>query len=241
MMYRIFYFFSLIFSCLSLPATAQHYHHSTLWLRVNPTFNLSKRWAITTDVMYRRQNDPRENELNFLSRPYLNLALRAGVSYRTPHWTITAFPFIWFDSSPSLGKESDFTRPATRELRPSLYAEWSQNLTKKLSFRFRGGYEYRGYLLDPPVGRLRFRAMLRYNFSPRVYGYFWQEVMTAAPPNAITNPQAIEINRFNLMVGRNLSKHLALEAGYQFTHRQRRTLIEFDEEHALSITAVMRF
>ena len=148
---------------------------------------------------------------------------------------------MWFNSYPTLGNDSDFERPPVRELRPSLYAEWSQNLSKSLSIRVRGGYEYRSFLLNPAVGRVRLRTMLRYDVSPRVYSYVWQEIMTAAPPRASTNPQAIEINRVNLMIGINLNQQFALEAGYQFTRRQRRTLIEFDEEHALLLTAIMRF
>ncbi len=240
-MYQVLLSFSLIISFLAIPATAQHYQHTALWLRLNANIDLSKRWILTGDVYYRRQNDFHESQFNFLSRPSLNPSGRVGLTYRVPHWAFTAFPLVWFNSYPTLGKESDFERPPVRELRPSLYAEWNHNLSKSLSVRVRGGYEYRGFLLNPAVGRVRFRAGLRYDFSPRVYSSFWQEIMTAVPPRASTNPQAIEINRANLMIGRNLGRQFALEAGYQFTHRQRRTLIESDEEHALLITAIMRF
>jgi hypothetical protein len=240
-MYRVLLYFLPLICSLSVPAVGQHYQHTALWLRLNANVDLSKRWLLTGDVYYRRQNDFHESSLNFLSRPYLNPCGRVGITYRTPHWAITAFPFVWFNSFPALGKDPDFERPMVQELRPSLYAEWSQNLSKSWSVRLRGGYEYRYFLNDPTTARIRFRAYLRYAFSPRLYGYVWQEVMTAAPPNADLNPQPIDINRVNLMIGRNFSKHYALEAGYQFTHRQRRTLIEFDEEHALTITGIMRF
>ncbi len=240
-MYRLLSSCVLIISFLSFPATAQHYQHTSLWLRLNANVDLSRRWLLTGDLLYRRQNDFHESQLNFLSRPYLNPSGRVGLTYRTPHWAITAFPFVWFNSFPALGKASDFERPAVQELRPSLYAEWSQNLSKSLSVRLRGGYEYRYFQNDPTTGRVRFRAMLRCVFSPRLYGYVWQEIITAAPPNRDLNPQPIDINRVNLMLGRQFSKHYALEAGYQFTHRQRRTLTEFDEEHALTITGILRF
>ena len=240
-MYRVLLSFVLIINFIPRQTTAQHYQHTSLWLRLNANVDLSKRWMLTGDVLYRRQNDFQESSLNFLSRPYLNPSGRVGITYRTPHWAVTAFPLVWFDSYPSLSKATDFDRPVVQELRPSLYAEWSQNLSKSWSVRLRGGYEYRYFLNDPTAGRIRFRAMVRYAFSPRLYGYIWEEVMTAAPPRVSLNPQPIDINRVNLMVGRNFSKHYALEAGYQFTHRQRRSLIEFDEEHALTMTGIMRF
>jgi len=110
----------------------------------------------------------------------------------------------------------------------------------QFSIRVRGGYEYRRFADATVTGRARFRVLLRRELSPKLYASLWNETLFPVPPNVAVH-QLYEINRTNLAIGRSLNKQFILEAGYQFSHRQRRTLTEFDEEHALTVTGFYRF
>ena len=220
------------------PLLAQHYNHTAAWVRIAPSYTLNNSWNILAEGHYRRQSNPHSHLLNPLSSP-LAYAYRAGVAYRTGEWTLTAWPLCWFNSYPALGKESDFSRSMVREFRPSLLLEWNKTLRRDNLLRIRGGYEYRRYTDAPAGGRWRFRIMARHNFTPAFYGYIWNETLwTGTPANANGHP--FELNRSQLAMGHTFSKYVALETGYQFSHRQRKTLTEFDEEHALVITAHIR-
>ena len=223
-----------------LPTQGQQYVHSSVWLRFAPTWEITPHWSLTADLWYRRQNDLHTSLFNPLTAPLLSPSGRVGISYRTEHWAYTLFPICVFQSYPALGKEADYERPRVREFRPSFLIEWSQVLPRRFSMRMRGGYEYRRFAGVPATGRARFRVLFRRNLPNKTYLSLWNETLL---PVALTIAvrRFYEISRTNLAIGRSLTKHLTLEAGYQFSYRQRRTLIEFDEEHALTVTGFYRF
>jgi len=227
-----------VFFCF--PAIGQHYVHSSVWLRFAPTWEINEHWNLTADFWYRRQNDLHGSLLNPLTAPLLSPSGRVGINYRTKHWSYTLFPIALYQSHAALGKEADYTRPRTREFRPHALIEWSQALPHQFSIRLRGGYEYRRFAGVRATGRARFRALLRRELSDKTYLSLWNETLLPIAPNVAVQ-QLYETNRTNLAIGRSLSEHLTLEAGYQFSHRQRRTFTEFDEEHALTVTAFCRF
>lgn len=222
------------------PATGQHYVHSAVWLRFAPSYTLNPHWTFLADVWYRRQNDLHAGVWNPLAAPFLGPSGRIGASFRTEHWALTLYPVAIYQSYPALGKQADYARPRSTEIRPHVFAEWSQPLRGQLSFRFRAGYEFRRFADGSTAGRARFRAMLRKELNDRTYTSLWNEVLLPVRPHVAVR-QLCEINRTNLALGRNVSNHLTLEAAYQFTYRQRRTLVEFDEEHALTLTGFYRF
>lgn len=235
-----YYFYVLSFSLLSLSTVGQHYVHSSVWLRFAPTWDINKRWSLTADLWYRRQNDLHGSKFNPLATPLLAPSGRIGINYRTKHWSVALFPVALYRAYPTLGKEADYSRPRTSELRPTVLIEWSQALAHHLSIRIRGGYEYRRFAGIAPTGRARFRVLLRRDFSSKMYTSLWNETLLPVAPNIAVH-QLYEINRTNLAIGQRVNKYLILEAGYQFSHRQRRTLTEFDEEHALTVTGFYRF
>ncbi len=230
----------LLFAFYCTPTVGQHYIHTTVWFRAAATWEINDHWNLTGDGWYRRQNDLHSSLLNPLTAPLLSPSGRVGLAYRTEHWAFTFYPICVFRAYPVLGKEADLIRPRTSEFRPSLLVEWSQDLPYRFSVRVRGGYEYRLFPGVPPTGRGRFRALIRQELSDKTYLSLWNETLIPIPPN-IAVKQRYETNRTNLAIGRSLTEHLTLEAGYQFSYRQRRTLVEFDEEHALTVTAFCRF
>lgn len=223
-----------------MPTLGQHYVHTALWLRLAPSVELNENWAILSDVWYRRQNDRHESGWNPLSAPSLNPSGRIGLTYRTDHWAFIAYPAAIYQSFPTLGKEADYSRPRTREFRPQIFVEWTRDMAHQFSVRIRGGYEYRKFPNAPASGRARLRLMVRKELSEQIYTSLWNETLSPVAPNVAVR-QLYEINRTNLALGRAITEHLTLEAGYQFTYRQRRSLIEYDEEHALVLTAFLRF
>lgn len=229
-----------LFALFCFPTVGQHYVHSTIWLRLAPSWEINEHWSLTSDFWYRRQNDLHNGLHNPVAAPLLSPSGRVGLAYRTEHWAFTLYPVCVFRSHPALGKEADYTRPRTQEFRPHLLVEWSQDLPRQFSVRVRGGYEYRLFPGVPATGRGRFRVLLRRELSDQTYLSLWNETLIPVPPN-IAVRQLYETNRTNFAIGRSLTEHLTLEAGYQFSYRQRRTLVEFDEEHAITVTAFCRF
>lgn len=230
---------ALFFSLFVSVTQGQHYGHKALWTRLAPSLTINKHWSAQGEFHYRRQSDLFVNPNNPLGAP-LTTAYRVGFTYRTGQWAISCWPLAWFHSNPTLGKPADYAKPIVHEFRPSILAEWTLPLATNHSLRLRGGYEYRDYLSAPPGGRWRFRFMSRHRLTDKLYGYIWNETLwTGAPADAQNH--YFEINRTNVSLGYSLHKHLTIEGGYQFTHRQRKTLVEFDEEHAMVFTVMVPF
>ncbi|MEZ0541848.1 DUF2490 domain-containing protein [Fibrella arboris] len=220
---------------------AQTYQHTAVWSRIAPAYTLTKNWSLLGDASFRRQNNLNQGVFQAFGAP-LVWAGRVGAAYRTSHWQYSLFPAVFFYTYPALGTAADLKRTPVAEWRPTALAEWTLELPPKSTLRFRVGYEYRLFvpaeLAD--VGRMRFRALWRRAVGARTYGQIWNESLVAAPPNFMANGNRFEINRTNLAVGRTLSNISTLEAGYQFTHRERRSLVEFDDEHALTLTLYLK-
>ena len=234
-------FGGLLATTISLTASAQTYPHTSLWLRVAPLYKLSARWSILGDVHYRRQSSPLHGLAHPLDAPLLGAA-RLAVIYNTRHWQYFLFPVGYFYTYPMLGTAADLTRAPATEWRPTALAEWTTALTKKTMLRLRVGYEYRIFTAPAPEqrGRFRFRALWRRATGQRTYAQLWNETLLTAPPNAPALNALFDLNRTNLAVGYSVSNTSTLEMGYQYTHRQRRNLIEFDQEHALTLTWFLR-
>jgi hypothetical protein len=222
---------------LALRTSAQTYLHTALWLRIAPSYGLSERWSLQSDVLYRRQSHPEHTILNLTNSPQLH-AGRVGLSYRTPRWVYTLWPVVYFHSYPSLGNAADLRRAPVPEWRPSVLAEYTYPLPHHMALRLRAGYEYRMFTSPdlPTTGRFRARALLRRDLNAHTYLQFWNETLLTAPPNVPADGHVFELNRSNIAIGYAVTNRTTLEFGYQFTHRQRRTLIEFDAEHALCVT-----
>lgn len=241
---RYLFTYLLVSSFLGIspqPVWAQTYSHTAVWVRLAPTYSLTKHWSLLGDLYYRRQSNPEHDLLNPLSSPLL-LAGRIGVGYRTTHWLYTLYPLSHFYTYPALGNASDLRRPPVPEWRPSVLAEWTMEFPHKSALRLRAGYEYRLFTSPdlPTLGRFRARAAWRQGIGTHGYAQLWNETLISAPPLQTSTSNVFEINRTNLSTGYTLSNLSTVEVGYQFTHRQRRSQIEFDNEHALVLTLYLR-
>lgn len=227
----------LLFSGTLTTVNAQTYPHTALWLRMAPSYAVNDQWTFHADLLYRRQSSVVHGLLNPFDSPLL-MAGRLGLLFRKKCWTYALFPMVYFHSYPALGKPADLERPPVPEWRPYVQAEWAAPLPHLSTLRLRAIYEYRLYPNPelPNVGRFRARVAYRRGLGLRTYTQLWNETLLGAPPNLPTNGHLFEINRTNLSVGYVVSNISTLEIGYQLTHRQRRSLIEFDDEHALTAT-----
>ncbi|MBO0930936.1 DUF2490 domain-containing protein [Fibrella aquatilis] len=224
-----------------LVTRAQTYRHSAIWLRLAPTYSLTTHWSLLGDLYYRRQSNPDQSLLNALDAP-LVLAGRLGVSYRTKHWLYSVYPVSHFYTYPALGNTADLKRPPVAEWRPTLMAEWTLDMPHKSALRLRTGYEYRIFNSPdlPNIGRFRARALWRRGIGQHSYGQLWNETLFYAPPLLPGMSNVFDLNRTNLALGHAFSNWSTVEIGYQFTHRQRRSQIEFDNEHALTLTLFLK-
>ena len=235
-------FWVLVFLLTALSASqAQTYQHSAVWLRIAPTYTLTNHWSLLGDGYYRRQSSPDHDLLNALSAP-LVMAGRVGVSYRTKHWLYSVYPMSHFYTYPTLSTTADLKRPPAPEWRPTVMAEWTLDMPQKSALRLRASYEYRIFNSPdlPTMGRFRARAVWRRGISQRSYGQISNETLFYAPPLLPDLSNLFEVNRTNLSVGHTVSNWSTVEVGYQFTHRQRRSQVEFDHEHALTMTLYLK-
>ena len=213
--------------------------HKAFWARLAPSYSVNNHWLLQGEFHYRTQNDLFVHRNNPFSGPLAN-AFRVGTTYRTGQWTFTLWVLSWFNSNPQLGKPADYTKPIVHEFRPSVLAEWTLPMAQNYWLRLRGGYDYRQYSDSPAGGRWRFRVMLRQRLTDKLYGFLWNETLWTGFPADASN-HYFEINRSNVSLGYSIQKHLTIEGGYQFSHRQRKSLVEFDEEHALVIAVLVPF
>lgn len=230
----------LTLSCLltALAAQAQRYSHATVWTRVQVTKKLGTHWELQGEYHLRRQNNFHHSRWQPFENPYLS-GYRLQVSYRSGPWTVQFLPTYFFNY-PLLGKDEDFNNPAGAEWRFVGYVEWAKTW-KRFTLRLRPGYEYR--LLERndyrPTGRARFRVQGRLAFGDHLRWILGTEPMLNVGPN----PAPLVFNQNQAYTGLDfdlISNTLGLEIGYYYLFRQRRTVVEFDDEHALNIQLKIR-
>lgn len=72
------------------------------------------------------------------------------------------------------------------------------------------------------------------------YAQLWNETLVFAPPDVPVSGHLFDVNRTNLAIGYALSNTSTVEMGYQYSHRQRQSLVEFDDEQAVTITLFLK-
>jgi hypothetical protein len=221
---------------------AQNYQHYTWWSRVALQKKLSDHWTVGGELHWRRQNDFQSSSIS----PFA-LELTEGIKglaiYRIKEVAFSFEPFF-LNSHPLNAKESDLKRTDRLEIRPVVFAEWLKPLSKKFIFRSRLGYEYRIFkrtdgLWGDEQGRLRVRFQLRYLLDKKNTVYISEEDLFNVVPNVPAN--TFSQNQLYFAYIHAFSPHFSTEIGYIWNHRQRATLVEFDEENILQTQFVFRF
>ena len=226
---------------LSNPSLAQTYEHFTSWSRLAVNKKLSEHWEMNVELHWRRQNDfttPSPNPLSLrLSEGYRIYGL-----YRVKEMAFSFAPIV-FHSYPLYAKSTDLSRPTRWEIRPVVYAEWAKVLSKKWTFRSRLGYEYRIFQLadgsyGDEQGRARLRLQMRYNINKSNLVYISEEPVYNFAPNVPAN--SFSQNQLYFAYNHVFTPHFSTEIGYMWNHRQRATLVEFDEENILQTHFIFR-
>ncbi len=213
---------------------AQHYEHFTSWNRFALQHKINERWEVMADVHWRRQSD-----FNSVSISPFALRLMEGyritTTYRTENFALSFAPFL-INTSPLYSKNSDLTRPDRTEIRPAFFGEWTKQLSEKWTFRSRLGYEYRIFKRDDgsfgdEQGRVRLRLQMRYLWNKNNTVFISEEPLYNISPNIPAN--SFSQNQLYLAYNHAFTPHFSFETGYCWNHRQRATLVEFDEENIL--------
>ena len=221
---------------------AQHYEHFTYWSRVALQKKLNDHWTVGGEFHWRRQSDFTSSNINPFSLPLVE-AVKVLAVYRDKEVALSFEPFF-FNNHPLNAKEADLKRPNRLEIRPIFYAEWIKPLSKKLIFRSRLGYEYRIFKRPDDVwgdemGRVRIRFQLRCLVDKKNTVYISEEPLYNVSPNIPAN--SFSQNQLYFAYVHTFSPHFSTEVGYMWNHRQRTTLVEFDEENVLQSNFIFRF
>ncbi len=215
----------------------QHYRHATVWSRLNIIAGVSPKVSVLGEFFYRTQNSFRQSEFNPFDAALMEGA-RLGINYRiNKHWSVYAAPFWYFHSHALLGKDSDYDRPPVREFRYAVAPEWRHDW-KKTTLQLRLMQEYRTFEATPPTHRTRVRLQARYQLSGHDYLVASNEIFYILP--SLNAAPIFDMYRPLFGYGHNFGRHVALEVGYQFNYRRRRTRTEFDEEHTILLTGIVR-
>jgi len=193
------------------------------------------------EVHIRWQNDFTSSSFNPFALKLLN-GYRLTTTYRTKAFAFSFAPFL-VNSYPLYSKEKDLTLPTKTELRPTFYTEWTKILTKNWTFRSRFGYEYRLFKrVDDSWGddqaRVRLRLQLRYNWNEKNTIFVSEEPLFNIPPHLPSN--SFSQNQLYFAYNHTFSPHFTTEVGYIWNHRQRASLVEFDEENILQTHFIFR-
>jgi hypothetical protein len=226
------------FLLLTTAARAQCYTHYTFWSRVQVQKRFSPRFDLVAEFQYRQQNDLHLRVQTPFDRPFARIYRLVG-SYRRGPWSFQINPSYFYNYQ-LLGKEQDYKTPANPEWRMAVYAEWSRTWGR-FNLRLRPGYEYRLQQRDDyaPTGRARFRVQSRLTLGQHLRGIVSEELLLNVAPNA--GPVLFNQNQAYAGLDFDLYKTwLGLEVGYLNVYRQRRTRVEFDDEHALNVQVKIR-
>jgi hypothetical protein len=193
------------------------------------------------DVHIRRQNDFNSTTVSPFGLKLME-GYRVSIFYRTKNFSFSFAPFF-LHSYPLYGKVKDLSLSVKNELRPSLFAEWSKRITNKWSFRSRFGYEYRFFKRTDDTwgdeqGRIRLRLQMRYNWNENNTVFVSEEPLYNIPPHLPAN--SFSQNQLYLAYNHGFSRHFSTEVGYMWNHRQRASLVEFDEENILQTHFIFR-
>ena len=225
-------FFLICISVFSTTATAHSYAHSSVWSRLYLSKQVGK-FLFSGDVAYRRQNDYHISKYDILEKPLLD-AQRLSVGYRPKNWQFSLAVSRWH-SYQILGKEADFEKKPTVELRIAPGIEYFHKINKGL-FQWRTQYEYRSFI-DRKVGRLRQRFQYRQPISDKNDLVFTQEFLFGVLPNS---SKKFEQNQTGVTFNHSFTKHLEGEIGYRYIYRKRRGTSEMDNENALMLGLMLR-
>lgn len=231
----------IILSIIINVCHAQHYQHFTSWNRVLVQKEINEHWQVSADYHWRRQSDFAGSHFNPFALKLME-GFRITTIYRVKEMAFSFAPFLT-KSSPLYSKNSDLARPDRIEIRPAFYVEWSKDLSEKFTFRTRGGYEYRIFKRSDGTwgdeqARTRLRLQLRYNLNEQNTIILSEEPIYNLPPNLPAN--SFSQNQLYLAYNHDFTPHFTTEIGYAWNHRQRPTLIEFDEENIIQTHFIFR-
>jgi hypothetical protein len=220
---------------------AQHYEHFTSWNRIALQKKINEHWEIIGDVHWRRQSNFTSPSINPLALKLME-GVRITTTYRIKYLAFSFAPFF-MHSSQLYSKNLDLTKPDRLEFRPTFFTEWTKTLSSKWSIRSRLGYEYRIFKrIDDVWGdeqaRLRLRLQLRYAWDSQNTIIVSEEPLYNIPPNMPAN--SFNQNQLYFAYNHAFSPHFSTEIGYIWNHRQRASLIEFDEENVLQTHFIFR-
>lgn len=231
---RIFHW--LVACCLvistSLVSSAQHYKHTTSWGKLTITTPLSKNWDFQFEYLHRSQNNPRQSLWNPFTHESIDEP-RLWFFFKQKHYTVLLNPITYFYNEALLGKESDFNIKPNHIWQAVVGIE-ARQACKKWTIKERVLYEYRFLqsLNYVPIGRLRLRGLLQYQWTAKTKLQIYNDVFLNAPPHKLTNN--FDQNWAMLSVIRQVTPKISFETGYMRNHRERPNRIEFDEENGFS-------
>lgn len=220
---------------------AQEYTHFSSWNRIVVQKKINNHWEFVGDVHIRRQNDFLSSSMSPFSLKLME-GYRFATFYKYHNLTFSFAPFF-LHTYPLYGKVKDLSSIARSELRPSFFTEWSKNLSDKWNFRSRFGYEYRIFkrvddTWGDEQGRVRLRLQMRYNWDGNNTIFVSEEPLYNIPPHLPAN--SFSQNQLYFAYNHNFSPHFTTEVGYMRNHRQRASLVEFDEENILQTHFIFR-
>lgn len=230
-----------MFLLASFSCYTQNYPHYTWWSRISIQKKLNEHVEIMADFLYRRQNDFSKTNYNIFDLRFTE-GYRIATVYRKGNWAASFAPVV-FNTFPLYGKVDDLKKSVRLEIRPVVSLEWTKIINPKWTFRSRLGYEYRLFKrTDNTFGdeqaRLRLRIQWRYNFNKNNTVFVSEEPLLNIPPNLPANN--FSQNQLTLMFSHVFSPHFTTEIGYMWNHRERATLVEFDEENTLHTHFIVR-
>ena len=231
----------IILSLIFNVCHAQHYQHFTSWNRLAVQKVFDNHWEMTADVHWRRQSDFSSSNANPFALQLME-GFRVSTTYRTKNFAFSFAPFL-IHTNPLYSKVSDLNRPDRLEIRPSFFGEWTKKLSEKWIFRSRLGYEYRIFKRDDGTwgdeqGRVRLRVQMRYLLNEKNTVFVGNEPLYNIPPNLPAN--SFSQNQVYVAYNHAFTPRFSFETGYMWNHRQRPTLIEFDEENILQTHFILR-
>ncbi|MFN3850057.1 MAG: DUF2490 domain-containing protein [Spirosomataceae bacterium] len=209
------------------------------WYTTNGITKINKKFGFFHDVQFRRADFGPESQ-QYLFRGALVYNVNDKVQLFGGYAFVRTFPYGDYPV------KTDFD-----EHRIWQQVQIKQSLGKftyinrfRLEQRFLGDSNLGGFQNHRLENRIRYMARLNYPFTPKLYGYVYDEIFMNFGKKVTNND--FDQNRLGAMLGYKISPKISLEAGYlnQFVKQRRRTATFqniYENNHTLMVSAVTSF
>jgi hypothetical protein len=220
-------FIILAFSININSIVAQNVHHYNLWTRATLELPLTEKFQFNTELQHRTQSNSYTTNMPF-NENLLNSIRLWGIYKLNEDVQFSISPFAYYKHNAIIKQPADISKPARTEVRYSMAVDLQHQLVKKLFIIDRTCIEYRDFIGDKNIIRLRNRLGFKYKLSAKASILLMDEMFFNV--RGVSVNHIFDHDRLGLLFSYTPIKNFRIETGYLHITRLPITASETLEE-----------